>query len=68
MVAATFVAATIAAGAFVIPAIASLFGWTLSLIQGALLATLAWVPSALFLAGRSLAVRRDERLHLTARR
>lgn len=65
VVAAAFVAATIAAGALLIPALAALLGWTLSFTQGALIAALAWVPSALFLAGRSLAVRRNERAHVT---
>lgn len=68
VVAALFVVATIAAGAIVIPAMAGLLGWTVSTAQAAALAALAWVPSALFLVGRSRAVRRDERAHLSGPR
>lgn len=57
----TFFAATIAAGAVLIPPVARLLGLHLSTGQGALVSLILWVPSALFVAGRSIAAMRRSR-------
>lgn len=58
MVGVGFVALTIAAGAVLLPPILGLVGIHVSATGGAVVAALAWVPSVVFVAGRSIAAMR----------
>ncbi|MFN8105188.1 MAG: hypothetical protein U0U69_12070 [Acidimicrobiia bacterium] len=59
MVGVGFVALTIAAGAVLLPPILGLVGIHVSATGGAVVAALAWVPSVVFVAGRSIAAARQ---------
>lgn len=62
MVGVGFVALTIAAGALLLPPILGIFGLHLSTAGGAAVAALAWVPSVVFVTGRSIAAMRRGRV------